>query len=263
MDIALVIPVIAFGLLVGSFLNVVIYRVPRRESIVLPASHCPHCDHALAARDNIPLLSYLLQRGRCRYCLAPISVQYPLVEGATAAIGVIALLTYGLTLNFALAVFFLLILLTVSVIDIHHKIIPNVIIIPAIVIGAVGLLGMPLAGIDGLSLLGGTGILPPVIGFLVGGGLLFLLALLWPNGMGGGDIKLAALMGLFLGPYVIIALFLGFLLGSVGGITAMSLFGKGRKDQIPFGPYLAVSAAVTLYAGVPIARWYLGVSGFL
>ena len=111
-------------------------------------------------------------------------------------------------------------------------------------------------------MLGAGGFLPPVIGFLLGGGLLFLLALLWPNGMGGGDIKLAALMGLFLGPYVIIALFLGFLFGSVGGITAMSLLGKGRKDQIPFGPYLAAGAAVTLYAGVPVASWYLRVSGF-
>jgi leader peptidase (prepilin peptidase)/N-methyltransferase len=257
MDAVSVIIVFAFGLLIGSFLNVVIYRVPRRESIVLPASHCPHCDHPLAARDNIPLFSYLWQRGKCRYCSAPISIQYPLVEAAAALIGVIAWLSYGPTLNFALAVFFLLVLLTVSVIDLHHKIIPNVIVVPAIIIGAVALIGLPLAGIDGLSLLGGLGFFNPLIGFLIGGGLLFLLAVLWPNGMGGGDIKLAALMGLFLGPYVIIALFLGFLFGSVGGLAAMGLLGKGRKDQIPFGPYLAVGAALTLYAGVPLAQWYL------
>ncbi len=262
MDALLIILVVVFGLLVGSFLNVVIYRVPRRESIVLPASHCPKCEHELATRDNIPLVSYLLQRGKCRYCGDPISIQYPLVEAAASLIGVAAYLVYGLTLEFALAVSFLLILLTVSVIDIHHKIIPNVIVIPAIVIAAIVLLGLPLTDLATPALVGASGWLNPAIGFVIGGGLLFLLALLWPNGMGGGDIKLAALMGLFLGPYVIIALFLGFFLGSVGGVAAMGVLGKGRKDQIPFGPYLAAGAALTLYAGLPVAQWYLRISGF-
>lgn len=261
MDALLIILVFIFGLLFGSFLNVVIYRVPRGESIVLPASHCPGCGHQLAWRDNIPLISYMIQRGKCRYCGVSISAEYPLVEAVTALIFGGSWLAYGAAPAFALAVFFLTVLWSVSVIDFHHKIIPNVIIIPAMVMAAPVLLVLPFLGVAGLSLMGG-GPLQAVIGFLIGGGLLLLLAVLWPNGMGGGDIKLGGFMGLFLGPYVIIALFLGFFFGAVGGIASMSLLGKSRKDQIPFGPYLALGAALTLWFGVPVASWYLELSGF-
>jgi len=261
MNILLVAAVAAFGLIAGSFLNVVIYRVPRRESIVLPASHCPVCAHSLTAQDNIPVLSYLFLKGRCRYCGAGISKQYPLVEAVAALIFVTSLLKYGLTPAFFPAVFFLLVLLSVSVIDIEHLIIPNVIVLPAIAIAALQIPLFALTKLDNVSLMDQAYWLWPIVGFLIGGGLLFLLALIWPNGMGGGDIKLAALMGLFLGRYVIVALFLGFLLGSVGGITAMSLFGKSRKDLIPFGPYLAGGSLIALYAGAPLVSWYLNISG--
>lgn len=258
----LIIAAAAFGLIAGSFLNVVIYRVPRRESVVLPSSHCPACAHPLAAQDNIPLISYLFQKGKCRYCGARISKQYPLVEAVTALIFVTSLLKYGLTPAFFMAVFFLLVLLAVSVIDIEHQIIPNVIVLPAIAIAAIQIPLFALTKLDNISLVDRAYWLWPVVGFLIGGGLLFLLAIIWPNGMGGGDIKLAALMGLFLGRYVIVALFLGFFLGSVGGITAMSFFGKSRKDLIPFGPYLAGGSLIALYVGVPLVKWYLGISGF-
>ncbi len=250
--------VIAFGLVIGSFINVVIYRVPKRESIVLPASQCPSCGHSLSAKDNLPIISYLLLRGECRYCGAHISIRYPIVEALVGAIVLIAYLTYGLTPIFFITAFFLLVLFTVSAIDIEHKIIPNVIIIPAIVFSGASLLALDLAGIVSLNPVRSIGSLGLLIGFIVGGGLLLLMALVWPSGMGGGDIKLAAFMGLFLGPYVVIALFFGFVFGSIGGIAAMALMKKGRRDQIPFGPYLAAGSAVTLFAGAPLAQWYLG-----
>jgi leader peptidase (prepilin peptidase) / N-methyltransferase len=264
MNIPLIVAVSAFGLLLGSFLNVVIYRVPRKLSVVLPASRCPACDHPLGVKENIPVISYLLQRGRCGHCNEGISPQYPVVEVAAAGLMVASLLTYGgLTAGFLAATVFLLILLTVSVIDIQWQIIPNVIILPAIALAAPVLLLFGLTGFGEASLMqSSAGWLSPVIGFLIGGGTLFALALLWPSGMGGGDVKLAALMGLFLGPYVIIALFTGFLFGSIGGLVSMGLFGKGRKDLIPFGPYLALGSLFTLYFGVRLSEWYLGLSGF-
>lgn len=261
MNILLVAVVAAFGLIAGSFLNVVIYRVPRRESVVLPSSHCPACERPLAAYDNIPLISYIVLKGKCRFCGALISAQYPLVEAVTSLFFVTSLLKYGLTPAFFLAVFFLLVLLSVSVIDIEHLIIPNVIVLPAIAVAAVQIPLFAFTKLDNVSLMDQAYWLWPVVGFLIGGGLLFLLAIVWPNGMGGGDIKLAALMGLFLGRYVIVALFLGFLFGSLGGITAMSFFGKSRKDLIPFGPYLALGSLIALYAGVPLVKWYLSISG--
>lgn len=261
MDVVLIIAAAAFGLLIGSFLNVVIYRVPRGESIVLPASHCPACDHPLSGLDNIPLISYTFLGGRCRYCGARISKQYPLVEAVTGLIVVAGFLKYGLTPAGFIAAFFLLVLLTVSVIDIEYLIIPNVIVLPAIVIAALQIPLFAFTKLDNVSLMDQAYWLWPVVGFLIGGGSLFLLALAWPNGMGGGDIKLAALMGLFLGRYVIVALFLGFLFGSIGGITAMSFFGKSRKDLLPFGPYLALGSLIALFAGVPLVAWYLNISG--
>ncbi len=250
-----------FGLMVGSFINVVIYLVPRRESIVLPSSHCPMCAHPLSARDNIPLVSYLILRGKCRFCGTPISKKYPLVEAVASLIAVTSLLKYGLTPAFPIAVFFLLVLLTVSVIDIEHRIIPNVIIVPAIGLGALLVPLYAFAGLKDAALIDKAYWLWPIVGFLIGGGLLLLLALAWPNGMGGGDIKLAAFMGLFLGRFVVVALFLGFLFGSIGGLTAIGFLGKSRKDLLPFGPYLAAGSLISLWVGLPLVQWYLRISG--
>ena len=255
---ALFVAIALIGLIIGSFVNVVVYRVPRRESVVLPASHCPVCEHPLSVWDNVPVFSYLLLRGRCRHCGTRISLKYPLVEIASSVVFVASYAAYGLSINFALNAFFLLTLLMVSVIDIEHKIIPNVIVVPAIAIGAVVLGSLSIVAGGEVALIDRGGFAGPAIGFLGGGGFLLLLAWLWPNGMGGGDIKLAALMGLFLGRYVVIAIFIGFFLGALGGVLAMSLLGMSRKDQIPFGPYLAVGAVLTLFIGVPLSSWYLG-----
>lgn len=261
MNVVLIPAIAAYGLIIGSFLNVLIYRIPRRESVVFPSSHCPICDKPLAAYDNIPLVSYIALKGKCRFCKTPIPIKYPLVEAVTSLIFVASFLWYGFTPAFFLAIFFQSVLLSVSVIDLEHKIIPNVIILPAIIIAALQIPLFAFTKVDSVSLVDQAYWLWPIVGFFVGGGLLLLLAMVWPNGMGGGDIKLAALMGLFLGRYVGVALFLGFLFGSIGGLAAMGFFGKSRKDLIPFGPYLAAGSLVSLYAGVPLVKWYLGVSG--
>lgn len=262
MNILLVVATAVFGLIFGSFLNVIIYRVPRRESVVLPSSHCPACDHQLAASDNIPVISYILLKGECRYCGVPISFKYPAVELITAFLALAALMKYGFTPAFFMAAFFLPVLLALSAIDIEYKIIPNVIVLPSIALGALLVPLYALVKADNISLVDQADWRWPIVGFLIGGGLLLLLALLWPNGMGGGDIKLAGFMGLFLGRYVVVALFLGFLLGSLGGLFAMFFLGKGRKDLIPFGPYLAAGSLLTIFVGAPLAHWYLTLSGF-
>lgn len=248
--------VFIFGLAFGSFLNVVIYRLPRNESLIWPASHCPYCQHQLAPKDNIPLLSFLLLKGQCRYCQKPISWRYPLVELLTALLLVAAFLKFKLGFTFFTAAIFLLVLMAISFIDIDFKIIPNKIIIPSLIGFAFFIPVQYFTGLRLLNLLTSHWY-DPIVGFLLGGGFLFLLALLWPGGMGGGDIKLAAFMGLFLGGYTAVALFIGFLLGSLGGLGAMLFLGKSRKDQIPFGPYLALGSVLTLFFGPQLVNWYL------
>ncbi|HEB13273.1 MAG TPA: prepilin peptidase [Actinobacteria bacterium] len=261
---AVVITVVAiFGLMVGSFLNVVIYRVPRRESIVLPSSHCPACEHPLSITDNIPLISWLLLGGKCRYCGERISIQYPLIEAVTMIAVVILYVSFGLTFAFGASVFFFLVLLTVSAIDIEYKIIPNVIILPALALSVSFLPISEFAKVGWMPFVDHSNWVFSAIGFLAGGGFLFLLALIRPDGMGGGDIKLAAFMGLFLGRYVIVALFIGFLFGSIGGLAAMTFLKKSRKDLIPFGPYLAAGAVFTWFLGVPLVNWYLSTAGMV
>lgn len=261
MNAVVVTAVAALGLMVGSFLNVVIYRVPRRESIVLPSSHCPTCEHPLRATDNIPILSWLLLGGKCRYCGARISAQYPFIEAVTAIVFGVLYLGSGLTFAFVTSVFFFIILLTVSAIDIEYKIIPNVIILPALVLSVFFIPISEFANVGRMPFVDHSDWVLSAVGFLAGGGFLLLLALIRPDGMGGGDIKLAAFMGLFLGRYVVVALFIGFLLGSIGGLTAITFFKKSRKDLIPFGPYLAAGAVITWFLGVPLVNWYLSTAG--
>lgn len=248
------------GLSVGSFLNVLIYRVPEKLSIVSPPSHCPSCGKRLKWYDNIPVVSYLVLRGRCRQCGERISIQYLMVEATSAFLTVAAVYRFGAG-TAAAAVFFLLTLLTVSAIDLRLKIIPNRIIIPAMIVSAVAsIIFFPL-GREFLPLIGRANLPEAAIGFILGGGLLFLIALVWSGGMGGGDIKLGAFMGLFLGRYVLMALFFGFLLGSLAGLVSIALLHKGRKDMLPFGPFLALGSLLTLFFGVAILNWYLSVSG--
>jgi leader peptidase (prepilin peptidase) / N-methyltransferase len=242
-----------FGLAVGSFLNVVIYRVPRGLSIVRPPSACPGCGVEIRPRDNVPLLSYVLLRGRCRACGARISPEYPVVELLTALLFVGSALVLPSAWQFGYVIPFLAVLVACAFIDLHDRIIPNRIVLPAMVFYAAAALvldltGRPLSVVDGL------------IGFAAYGGALFLVALV-SGGMGMGDVKLAALIGLVLGAlglrYVGVAAMLGIVAGGVGAVVALAM-GRDRKAAIPFGPYLALGAALAILTGPAVSDWYLG-----
>ena len=241
-----------FGAIVGSFLNVVIFRLPDPEkSIVFPGSHCPGCQTALSWYENIPIFSYLLQRGRCRHCQRPISVQYPIVEALTAALAVALYLKFQLTFLGAASFLFASALVVVIVIDIRLQIIPDVISLPGIVLGvAVSAIGGHVSWQSSL------------IGLLCGGGVLYALALGYAllrkiDGMGGGDIKLLAMIGAWLGwqslPFVIL---LSSLSGSLVGLLAMLKQRKGGQTRIPFGPFLSLAALLYLFYQMEIQQLF-------
>jgi leader peptidase (prepilin peptidase)/N-methyltransferase len=241
-----------FGLAIGSFMTVVAARVPAGESVVRPRSKCPSCGPEIATRDNVPVLGWLLLRGRCRSCGARIGVVYPLLELTTALLISGSFLAVD-DLWVALAVAALLALMpAVAAIDIEHRIIPNRVMYPALVAFPVYLLIAWLAGAP-------VDLARMAIGFLAYGGGLFVIALI-SGGMGMGDVKLAALIGLVLGAlglrYVGVAAAAAIVLGGVGAIVALVL-GRDRKSAIPFGPYLAAGAVVGAFWGDPIASWYL------
>lgn len=245
-----------FGLIVGSFLNVCICRLPKNESIVSPPSHCPVCSYQISWYDSIPLLSYLLLRGKCRGCGAHISPQYPLVELLNGILSLLLFLRFGPTLAFAALFLFCSALVVITFIDIEHQIIPDEISLPGIIVGFVLSFFIP-----------GHTWLNSLFGILLGGGSLLLVAWLYQRltgkeGMGGGDIKLLAMMGAFLGwkavPFIIFA---SSLIGSIIGVSIMLLQKKDGKLAIPFGPYLAFAAVLYIFYGRPLIRWYLGLSG--
>jgi leader peptidase (prepilin peptidase) / N-methyltransferase len=241
------------GLAIGSFLTVVAYRIPRRESIVAPRSSCPSCGTMIRSRDNIPVLAYVMLRGRCRVCGHRISPFYPVMELAAAGLFVGAALTLDrLFLAFTIALF-LGLLLVLAAIDLRHRIIPNRIVYPSLgFFGALVLAGS-LAN-QGLSLASAG------LGFLAYGGGLLIVALVSPRGMGMGDVKLGALIGLVLGAlglrYVAVAAAAAILAGGLGSVMALAM-GAGRKHAIPFGPYLAAGAGVAAFWAPQIAHAYL------
>jgi len=243
----------AFGLAFGSFLTVVVHRVPAGESMVRPRSRCPSCGTQIRSADNIPVVSWILLRGRCRSCGARISVIYPLTELATGALFLAAALAFEDLWVAVMMAPFLGLLLALSVIDIRHKIVPNRLVYPSFLLFAGYLVVAALAG-------GGVDLLRALIGCLAYGGGLLLVALISPKGMGMGDVKLAASIGLVIGSlglrYVGVAAAAGVALGGVGAIVALAL-GANRKTDIPFGPYLAAGAAVGAFFGAQIADWYV------
>jgi leader peptidase (prepilin peptidase)/N-methyltransferase len=240
-----------FGAVVGSFLNVCIYRLPRHESVAWPGSHCPTCSHAIAWYDNIPILSYVALGGRCRQCGVRIPLQYPAVE-ILNALGYVSLLGFfGLTWSTAVYLGLYSALLVVAGTDLSHKIIPNAITFPGIVLGLIsaGTI-LPLGLVNG------------IIGLVVGGGILWLLAWASPylfgkEGMGGGDIKLLAMIGAFLGwKPAVMTIMLGSFLGSVVGVTLIASKAIKREDYIPFGPFLVCGALISLFFGQSLLDWY-------
>ena len=243
---------IIIGAMVGSFLNVCICRLPKGESIITPRSHCPQCQTLIRFYDNIPLLSYLLLRGKCRSCRAPISIQYPTVEGVTALGSLILFLKFGMSWEYLLYFLFLSALIVITVIDLYHQIIPDVISLPGVGIGLLASLVLPhLKFLNSLT------------GVLLGGGSLFLVATLYQwffkrEGMGGGDVKLLAMVGAFLGwKAVILTILFSSFIGSITGIIFIAVKGRDLKYAIPFGPFLSLGAVLSLFLGEEIVRWYL------
>ena len=248
MSIALAAAFAAPGLAVGSFLNVIASRVPLRRSLVKPGSACMSCGTAIATRDNIPVLSYLLLRGRCRACDARIPVRYPLVELSTGLLVAGCGLRFGLTPYAVMAAVFCVVLVAISAIDFEHRIVPNRIVIPAAVAALVAQLARqpsiewPLAAL-GASL------------------FLFVAALAYPRGMGMGDVKLALLLGAFLGRNVAVGMMVGLLAALVPSLVLLATRGSAaRKMAIPFAPFLAFGAVVALFAGHGLLEWYLGLT---
>ena len=241
------------GLVFGSFLTVAIHRVPKGESIVRPRSRCPSCGTQIRASDNIPVVSWLLLRGRCRHCGARISPVYPLTELAVAGLFVAVAVRYDDPWVVALLAPFLGVLLALAVIDARTKRLPNRIVYPSVIVAA---LYLPVARLAGAS----VDLLDAAIGLLAYGGAMLVVALIAPKGMGMGDVKLAGLIGLVLGAlgleYVAVAAGLGILFGGVGAIVAL-VAGAGRKHAMPFGPFLAAGAIAAVFVGPWVADTYL------
>lgn len=242
-----------FGLVVGSFMTVAAYRLPKGESVVRPRSRCPACGAEIGARDNIPVFSWLLLRGRCRRCGERISVEYPLLELATASVVVLAAIRFSDPWRAVLVAGLLALMPGIALIDLRHRIIPNRLTYPALLLFVPGVL---------LSWAIGDAVDPvrAGLGLLLYGGMLFIVAAI-SGGMGMGDVKLAAVIGFVLGSlglrFVGVAAAAAIVLGGLGAIVALAM-GRGRKSAIPFGPYLAVGAVVAGLWGEPLASWYIG-----
>lgn len=249
-----IVPVIAllFGLLIGSFLNVVIYRLPRKESLVWPGSHCPSCGAGISAVENIPLLSYLFLKGRCRSCGIHITARYPTVEAVNGLAYGLIVWYFGLGWQSVIYAALFSALLVVTYIDVDYQIIPDVITLPGIALGV-------LAAVTVLPI----GFIDSMLGLLLGGGVLFLLAWISPylfgkEGMGGGDIKLLAMIGAFLGwKPVLLTMLIGAIVGAAVGVTLIGLKVLRRDQYLPFGPFLAFGAIVSMFFHRELFSWYL------
>lgn len=244
--------VFLFGAILGSFLNVCIYRLPKRESILCPPSHCPYCNEPIKFYDNIPILSYLLLRGKCRHCKEHISIRYPIVEGLSGLISLALFIKYGLTVQFLLFLLFAASLISITFIDLDHQIIPDIISIPGIFFGIGASFFIPIMSWS-----------ESLFGILVGGGFLLLVAIGYKwltgrEGMGGGDIKLLAMVGAWLGwkaiPFI---LFSSSLIGVLIGGGSLLISKKGLRYKIPFGPFLSISSIIYIFFGPELIKWYI------
>ncbi|PLX41286.1 MAG: prepilin peptidase [Deltaproteobacteria bacterium] len=244
------------GAAVGSFLNVVIYRLPLGLSIVSPPSSCPRCDTRISALQNIPVVSYILLRGRCAKCREPISIRYPLVEALTSVLTALLWLRFGEDpLLFGIYFIFMAAMVAVVFIDIDHKIIPDSISLGGIVLGFAASFFTPVGWVDSL------------IGIVAGAGSLFLVAwgyhiITGKEGMGMGDVKLLGAIGAFLGwQSVLFTIFVSSVTGSVVGVVALKLMGEGRDYEIPYGPFIVLGALAYLFRGPELIDWYLSLMG--
>ena len=234
------------GIIIGSFLNVCIYRLPLKQSIIFPNSHCTHCKESIPFYFNIPIISFLFLKGKCHHCKGRIHWRYPLVELLNGLTYLYLFFVFGLSWLAIIYSLLLSSLWVVTFIDLEHQIIPDTITLPGIVLG----------------LLAASTVLPPgflnsLVGLLLGGGFFYLVAVVSRGGMGGGDIKLIAMIGAFLGwQDVLMTIFIGALSGSIVGLFLMLVKGKGRKYPVPFGPFLALGAVISLLWDQEILNWY-------
>ena len=240
-----------FGLCIGSFLNVCIYRIPESKSIVHPGSTCPSCGTPIRFYDNIPVLSYVALRGKCRHCKASISFRYPVVELLSGLFAVSTVLKYGITLEAAVYYAFIAALLAITFIDIDHQIIPDVITLPGIPVFFAASFVLP-----------NITLVESVLGILIGGGSLFLVAWLYhlvtkKEGMGGGDIKLLGMMGAVIGwKGVLFTIFVASAIGTICGILIILKARKTMKLAVPFGPFLAIGGIAYIFFGPQFISWY-------
>jgi len=244
------------GLIFGSFGTVAAHRIPRRETIVTGRSKCPNCGRKIRAHENVPVVSYLILRGRCPGCGTKISLGYPLIELVTGVLFALAVVKFEVTVTAVVYAAFFWVLVVLTVIDLEHKLLPNRIVYPTFVVGWAGLVIAALVDGDTERLRSAA------LGAVVFGGFFFVVAFVYPAGMGGGDVKLAFVLGTFVGyaggvGAVLAGMFASFLLGGVIGIIAMRFSGKGRKTQIPFGPFLALGSVIAVFLGERIAEGYV------
>jgi len=243
-----------FGLVFGSFLNVCIYRIPLKKSLIMPPSSCPHCGERVRFYDNIPIISYLILLGKCRHCREKIPIRYPLVELITGLLSLFIFIRYGMSVYTVFIFLFSASLVVITFIDLYHQIIPDVISLPGIV-----------AGLAVSFIPGHVEWLDSVIGILAGGGSLYLVAVLFEwltgkEGMGGGDVKLLGMIGAWMGwmslPFIIL---FSSLVGTIVGGGALLLSRRGLQTRIPFGPFLALGALAYLFFGKELLSWYYGI----
>lgn len=236
------------GLFIGSFFNVCIYRIPRGESIAFPPSHCPSCGLRIKPYDLVPVISYVFLRGRCRSCGERISLEYPAVEMLTGLIYMLLYLKYGFNIDLLKYMVLFSLLIIVSIIDLKHSIIPFKLMIAGYLAGIIfAAIGYILNG----------DILTYIFGFLIGGGVILIIVLI-SGGMGGGDIQLMSVIGLFLGfKLSILSLLLSFIIGACAGLTLILLKKKNYRDYIPFGPWLSLAACISIFIGDMLISWYI------
>lgn len=265
MEITLIIIFALLGTAVGSFLNVCIDRLPERKSLTYPPSHCDACQHRLSPKDLVPIFSYVWLRGRCRYCHATITIRSPLVEIGSGLLFAFIYWYYGLSIELAVTAFYGCIFVVIMVIDLEHKLILNVIVYPAALAALIISAFHPQPGIIDISLPwpgiahSVSGIVNSIIGGITGFVFFLIPHLIRPKGMGAGDVKLAGLIGLVTGfQFVFVALFIGIFIGGLLAIILLLSKIKGRKEAIPFGPFLSVATIFTLLWGNYILNWYLG-----
>ena len=240
------------GAIVGSFLNVVIYRVPRNESIVNPPSHCPVCGHPLKWYDMVPIVSYIVLKGRCRYCGAKISIKYPLIEALTGFAFVGVGLRFGWSLQFFEYITFSALLIAVGFTDLFDGVVPDIIVIPGAIVGLV------FSALQGKAVLSSS-----IFGLLFLLGVFALIIVVTRGGMGQGDATFGAMIGSFIGfKFSVVVLVLAFILGAIIGVILLSVSHKSGKDTMPFGPYLAIAAYIVVLYGYKILLWYTKIFAF-